>query len=205
MSVKVLIGLLLLLNILFLVSPSSGTVVQTFDNSLIGTWTGTLNSLVNTLTINVDGTFTGRLLGLGISGFVTTDVTVTPLAVDLHLNLGVTLPGIYTLTTDVDGVVVLTLGIVQNLLDILLGVVLRPLGFTPANTLALLKSVPTVIGVLDAPTPPPPPPSNSTMCGPTLSCTDCKDNCTKLCQDLNQNSKDCKNKCRAVSCGIFCE
>jgi uncharacterized membrane protein YgcG len=110
-----------------------------FDPALIGLWADVGLSLTNLL-ISVDGTFSGTLLGLGISGTITTDVTVSPFTLDLHLSLGVTIPCLYSIAI-VDGVSVLTIALDLSLSNIVLGLCTRPLEILPENSIILTACI----------------------------------------------------------------
>jgi hypothetical protein len=196
MSKTTLIGLFLL-RVLFFATPSSACPPGICD--LVGSWKG--RDTAYYITFHDDATFTGQLLGLYVSGLAVVNVGVSPLTIDLHVNTGSLWPAIYRIEVELDGTVVLVLGLVENLLDLILGLVLRPLGFTPLNSLYFVKGLP-VVGILDAP--PHPSHSNSTVCPPTLSCGDCGNRCTQLCQQLQQKGKTCSNKCQTDMCKMFC-
>jgi len=110
------------------------------DSALIGRWVGAIPTL-NTLVIHADATLDGTLLGLVIHGFVTTDVSVSPLWLDLHLNVGVVVPCIYSIGPGVNGLNVLTLALDLNLVDILAGTCVRPTAFLSTNILKLTANV----------------------------------------------------------------
>jgi len=114
-----------------------------FDPALIGLWADVSLSLTNLL-ISVDGTFSGTLLGLGISGTITTDATISPFTLDLHLSLGVTIPCLYSIAI-VDGVNVLTIALDLSLSNIVLGLCIRPLQILPENSI-ILHAVITIGG-----------------------------------------------------------
>ena len=102
--------------------------------ALVGAWYGRLLNL-NYLVIDLDGTIHGTLLGLiKLDGFITADVSVVPLWIDLHLDLGITIPAIYSLSV-IDGVSVLNLALDLDLTHLLGGTAIRPLALTPLNTI----------------------------------------------------------------------
>lgn len=207
MSVALLFAFLCV-NVLFLVTPSNACASPGVCQ-IAGSWRG--RDTGDYLTIKEDSTFCGQLLGLYVTGVAVVNIGVTPFAIDLHINTGAVFPAIWRLETELDGTVVLVLGLVENLLNLLLGVVLRPLGFTPLNSLYFVRGLP-VVGLLNAPPPSPPPvvpfppfENNNSTCAPTLRCGDCKNMCSQFCLDLQEKGKTCTNKCRDDMCQIFCE
>eukprot|EP01099_Mayorella_cantabrigiensis_P007746 TRINITY_DN7003_c0_g1_i1.p1 TRINITY_DN7003_c0_g1~~TRINITY_DN7003_c0_g1_i1.p1 ORF type:complete len:142 (-),score=22.84 TRINITY_DN7003_c0_g1_i1:26-451(-) len=135
-SSAVLISLLVASVLFFGDSEGSYIVGRNCDQELVGRWVGIVPTL-NTLVINADATLDGTLLGLVIHGFVTTDVTVQPLWVDLHLDINTVVPCIYSITNDLNGGKILTLALDLNLVSILSGSCVRPKTFTSSNTLVL--------------------------------------------------------------------
>ena len=133
---SLMVCLVLFVNLLVFSSAAASpnvAVRSACDPAVVGTWVGEIVSL-NYLVIDLDAHLHGTLLGLKINGFVTTDITLNPLWIDLHLDIGIVVPCIYAVSI-VNGVRTLTLGLEAQLLTILSGNCIRPLVFTAANKL----------------------------------------------------------------------